>query len=203
MKPTVLNEDSLPMAVTQWENQMRAYMDASHVQEAERETQLQFLYGTLDSALQMLVESSLEAEVNPTLEVAIEHTKGVFVQKYPLFARRLKLFMHKQKQGEDTFHYLAALKKEKTESSLDTMTHVELWVMLMIAGISDVPLRKELLKLDDPNEAQVFEEIRKFHTVATNQKEISGDAARVTGNRGRGRGNRGNRGNDFRGRGRG
>jgi hypothetical protein len=103
----------------------------------------------------------------------IKELQEIFLETYPLFMRRWKLFSSRQKEGEDFTRWYTKLKVQKCEANLENMKSDEFWLMLIMCLTSDQQLLNKFLKLKNLNEEALTNEARSYENANTCRKEIA------------------------------
>ena len=93
LKPSVLNDDFTPVEMRAWVSQFKAFYSTSNMAQCTVEDQQAYLKICVDPNLYL----RLSDKVSPTTEIfgeggCIDLIKEEFLNKYPLFSRRLDFF---------------------------------------------------------------------------------------------------------------
>ena len=183
LKPSVLNDDYTPVEMRAWVSQFKAFYSTSNMAQCTVEDQQAYLKICVDLNLYL----RLSDKVSPTTEIfgeggCIDLIKEEFLNKYPLFSRRLDFFRLKKKKEESQMDYIARLKILGEEADLDDLSVDDLYVFRIICECSDSYLRDKYLKIEDPSLDDLMRITRAHEVARAAQKALDTNKVNYAGN---------------------
>ena len=166
LKPFTLTASCSPPEMMKWLKRFRGYATASHVEEAPREVQIEVLESCMDPDLSDALGKKLDL-ANVTLETALEALEKYFIVLYPLFDRRWKALFETKKNGRPFTDFANGLRKRAATAELETLSHDDLLVFLLLAGCQEeTTLFLDLYKVKDPTFDSIVESAVAFESAA-------------------------------------
>ena len=156
LKPFVLSKENSVLEFSQWKKEFRAFYSASHLEKLDIVGQQAFFRKYIESNLLSVLETKISTtttvfdnENAPGTDSCFQLLEEEFKLRYPLVARRFKLFSIRQAEGETFTEYMAKIKTNATHCSLDTLGIEGLLIYISIVGLNstDFDLREKLLEL--------------------------------------------------------
>ena len=183
MKPNVLTENARPSEFTEWREAFTQYAEVSGMKSLPLKSQHAILRNLLSRALQgrmrepFLQQTSVFSQ-NGCLDILAQ----TFKEQNPLVTRRKEFFELRQKSSQDWSDFLSDKQRLLREGEFGNITQDMLLVHSVIAGTSDLQLKKRFLKLDDPGLADLEKAcaILKSERIGTRDDTSSQETGRRT-----------------------
>ena len=122
----------------------------------------------------MVLVQYLDTKIDPTTPViggansCVNVLRGYFSSKYPLLTRRMEAFTLKQPSGVPFLDYYGKARQVYKAAEIEKLTAEQLTSYLLITSTTDAELRKEFLKLKDPDTKALLDCARTY--MRANQK---------------------------------
>ena len=150
-KPDKLSLDDPPHIMRAWMEDFSSYYSASNMQFGTLANQQTLLKKCLDDHLRDRVQNEIQSNTEIFGDGGcLKIIEQEFLEKYPLFARRLDFFREEQKRGELWTDFVNRLEKKGRESDLGELQIKDIYVMRYLCGTTDKELEKEFFKLKNP-----------------------------------------------------
>ena len=163
LEPGKLEKGVSPARLDEWIADFWSYMKASHFLAEETAIQHRHLHGFLADNLWITIKPLITVNMpvfptapnwtpemkHPDEQTCIRLLTTTWAANQPVTARRLKLFRHKQADGQAFSDYLAQHADLEIGCDLSTMTAEHMYVMTILAGCIDNALLDELLKINN------------------------------------------------------
>ena len=180
LKPKEFNCNSTIDEVEPFIRQFTAFFNQSNLDLVGYEDQQQYLKNCLD----MVLVQYLDTKIDPTTPVigsansCVNVLRGYFSSKYPLLTRRMEAFTLKQPSGVPFLDYYGKARQVYKAAEIEKLTAEQLTSYLLITSTTDAELRKEFLKLKDPDTKALLDCARTY--VRANQKPNKSEQAEGT-----------------------
>ncbi len=187
LKPTKLTDDHGPVEMRNWLLKFRAWYTTSAMDRRTIGEQQAYFFLCLGSTLETRMRLKVEP-TTPIFEIPGDDTSVVslleedFLQRYPIFMRRLEYFRFDQAANQDAVDWIAKLEQKGNEADLHRLSVDQIHVFRVICGCTDKRLREKFLKIKEPTLEKIKEEARVYAAASTITKafEKPHRGARVT-----------------------
>ena len=151
LRPEKLTVQMTPCEFRTWMDRFGAYYSTSDMDVNTVVEQQAYLFACLEPVIERKIKEFIDAQT-PVYgpNGCMARIEEVFMEKYPLFTRRLAFFRYTQQSGQTFSDFVAELQRRGDEASLATMTEDEFYVFRFITGCTDMRLRGKFTKRDNP-----------------------------------------------------
>ena len=163
LEPGTLEKGVSPARLEEWIADFWSYMKASNFLNELPAIQHRHLHGFLAENLWLAIKSDITVNMplfptdpdwtpsskHPNEPTCIQLLTTTWAANQPVTTRRLKLFRHKQADGQAFSDYLAQHADLEVGCDLSTMTPEDMYVMTILSGCIDDALLDELLKINN------------------------------------------------------
>ena len=160
LKPRELSSSSTIDEVEPFIRQFTAFYNASNIELcASYEDQQQYLKNCLDTVLVQHLDTKIDGNT-PVIGGAnscVNILRGYYEQKYPLLTRRVEAFALKQPSGVPFLDFYGKAWKIFKAAEIEKLTAEQLKSYLLITATTDAELKKEFLKLKEPDTKALLE----------------------------------------------
>jgi len=166
LKPKELTKEFTPVELRAWSRQFKAFISTSHIDRLETVNQQAYLRSCVDPFLIARIEEKIndDTPLFGEYDSCMLYIEMEFRQTYPLFNRRFDFFKYNQESGQMASDWIVQLKFKGDEADLTNMGTEDHYMMRIITGISDVSLKKKLLKERQPT-------LEKFQDIILNHEQ--------------------------------
>jgi hypothetical protein len=187
LKPFDLSSEASPTKFSDWMTRFKAYYQASRFHTLEIEAQQSYMQSCIQPGLWVVLKQHLRITTpiyndDDDEPSCMKFLTREFDQRYPLILRRFALMMYSQERGQTYTDFMAAIKELGAAARLETMTANEYYIFRVITGITDTPLRNEILKVpaDRFNMEEIDRVARCFEAAQTCTAAIEAPSHKVS-----------------------
>ncbi len=186
LKPPQLSLEYSPEEMRIWAEKFKAFYASSKLDTVTVGEQQAYLIVCLDNHLASRLRDEIRADT-PVLgdDSCMKVLEQEFLNKYPLFNRRLKFFQCKQSHGQAFSDFATTLRKIGDEAELGSIGIDELYVFKFIGGCADPKLKEKFLKEEDPSWEDLKRVFRAYERAQVAMKAETKSSRTDTDNRGR------------------
>ena len=183
LRPSKLSLDNTPTELRNWKARYQAYHGTSNLDAYDRTEQHMFLFAVLDSDMENRIRE--HDQYDPRIEVfgdadsVMSLIEEVFMQRYPLFNRRLEFFRVAQRAGQEFSAFALELKQKGDEADLHRLDIDSLHVFRYITGVTDQRLRDKFFRMVNPQLEDLKRTVRAYEAGKQAQEAMSPDKARA------------------------
>ena len=147
LRPDKLTIESTPQEMRIWTEQYRAYHRTSNFDALDERSQQAYLKQCLDATLRMRLERKLDGRtpIFGPIDSCYAYLQEEFLERYPLFNRRLTFFRYEQQQGQSMSDYVLKLRQMYEEADIHALRNEELLLFKYLCGCTNHELRNCLL----------------------------------------------------------
>ena len=190
LKPKQLTIENTPTELRSWRLRYTAYHTTSQFDTYDKPEQHMFMFAVLDHDMENRVREHdkyhSQMDVLGDVDSLLEIIEEEFIQRYPLFNRRLEYFRLAQKVGQEFSAYALELKQKGDEADLHRLDTDSLHVFRYITGVTDQKLREKFFRLVDPKLEDLKRTVRAYEAGKHAQEAMAPEkvrAAYVAGNK--------------------
>jgi len=197
LKPSVLTRDNTPVEFSAWTRAYKAYFKTSHFDLAQIETQQAYFLNCLDPYLQNsmrakanidmpIYEADEDGETDYTDDENSQSCMGIlhaiFLQRYPLFNRRLDYFRCRPMPGQLYSDFRDKLNRLGEEADLPGLTTEDIKIMMYMATVPKGPLHDKFMLPKEPTLKQLDQMIDEYEMAINkaNANHYSDDSLTAT-----------------------
>ena len=185
VKPKVLQYNASPAELTDWEGDMRSYAQMSGLMRGDLPMQHRvfraFLDGTLrDRTKYKVIDTTVLFGPNPgdvktgcSEGSFLQIIRDEFLQTHPLIGRRLRFFRTEQQQNQTGMAYYTRLYETFRNADMEGMTLESIFVMRLLAGMTDEKLLERLQKVQDKTRDNLVQEMANYEEEAKSRQEMA------------------------------
>jgi hypothetical protein len=179
LRPFGLSEDNTPAELRTWLERYEVYSSSSRLDSYSEREQQAFLFNCVDKKLERRIRSLARFDINLPVfgdNSVVNLIKEEFNIIHPMFHRRLEYFRSLQDSGQKGSDYWVQLKRIGEECDLHSLDVDQMYVFKCLAGVTDVKLREELLKIRAPSFDELRVSILTYEMAKLAAKTIDGTA---------------------------
>ena len=190
LKPNLLTENSMPQSFVDWTEKLQVYFSANKLLARPISEQIQYARSFMSSQLWHLVRDKItpdmpvfkdrmdttyvEYELNSLIEVLDKE----FLRLYPTITRRLEIFKKRQRAEQSSLAFASELKRDALAGNLSAITEEDIICILLLNGLSNESLRREILDAFDIEDklsiSELEHEIRKWEANRRTNNYVQG-----------------------------
>ena len=174
LKPAQLSCSSTIDEIDPFIRQFQAFFNQSNLDLCPSyEDQQQYLKNCLDLVLVQHLDTKINSStpVMGSTDSCITVLRGYFEAKYPLLTRRFEAFALKQPTGVPFADFYGTAWKVYKAAEIDKLTHEQLKTYMLITATTDTELKKEFLKLKDPDTKALLDAAKTYVRANQTSKE--------------------------------
>ena len=190
LKPSVLTEHSLPQTFVDWTEKLQVYFTANKLLARPISEQIQYARSFMSQQLWQLIRD----HITPTLPVfkdkmdttyvdsemncLIDVLDREFLRLHPTITRRLEIFKKRQRAEQSSLAFASDLKRDALSANLAAITEEDIICILLLNGLSNEGLRREILDAFDIEDklsiCELEHEIRKWEANRRTNNYVQG-----------------------------
>ena len=181
LRPFILTLDHSPADWEQWQEEWKAYYEASNLQLGPIRQQQAYFRKVINSELL----KQIQQYILPATPIygqggCIELIEQAFCQRYPQFNRRLNFFRTKQAENQKFSEWTSQLRLIARGADLHTMTPDDIFVMRYISGCTDEKLRQKLMQIPNPTSADLDKAVAEYECSQQMETAIQSKVSTIT-----------------------
>ena len=190
LKPDQLTENSMPQAFVDWVDKAKVYFSANKLLARPNSEQIQYARSFMSSQLWHLVRDKITPEmpvfkdktdasyVENEMNCLIDVLEKEFLRLHPTITRRLEIFKKRQRADQSSLAFASELKRDALAANLSAITEEDIICILLLNGISNDSLRREILDAFDIEDklsiSELEHEIRKWEANRRTNNYVQG-----------------------------